>query len=82
MLSRRQLSVRTAAREEPIVFAYQIWKPKFLSVVQSPFDNYHLPLYPATLFEIGVCHLQSQVITICAILANVSTLVALCEAGL
>ena len=26
-----------APREELIVFAYQIWKPQFLSVVQSPF---------------------------------------------
>ena len=32
-----------APREELIVFAYQIWKPQFLSVVQFPFDNCHSP---------------------------------------
>ena len=42
-----------ALREELIVFAYQIWKPQFLSVVQFPFDNCHSPLSP-TFFEIGV----------------------------
>ena len=41
-------------REEHIVFAYQMWKPQFLSVVQFPFDNYHLPFSPTTFFEIGV----------------------------
>ena len=40
-----------APREELIVFAYQIWKPQFLSVVQSPFDNCHSP---STFIEIGV----------------------------
>ena len=43
-----------AAREELIVFAYQIWKPQFLSVVQFPFDNCHSPFSPTTFFKIGV----------------------------
>ena len=43
-----------APREELIVFAYQIWKPEFLSVVQFPFDNCHSPFSPTTFFEIGV----------------------------
>ena len=43
-----------APREELIVFAYQIWKPQFLSVVQFPFDNCHSPFSPTTFFEIGV----------------------------
>ena len=42
-----------APREELIVFAYQIWKPQFLSVVQFPFDC-HSPFSPTTFFEIGV----------------------------
>ena len=41
-------------REENIVFAYQMWKPQFLSVVQFPFDNCHSPFFPTTFFEIGV----------------------------
>ena len=43
-----------APREELIVFAYQIWKPQFLSVVQFPFDNCHSLFSPTTFFEIGV----------------------------
>ena len=43
-----------APRKELIVFAYQIWKPQFLSVVQFPFDNCHSPFSPTTCFEIGV----------------------------
>ena len=43
-----------APREELIVFAYQIWKPQFLSLVQFPFDNCHSPFSPTTFFEIGV----------------------------
>ena len=43
-----------APREELIVFAYQLWKPQFLSVAQFPFDNCHSPLSPTTFFEIGV----------------------------
>ena len=43
-----------APREELIVFAYQIWKPQLLSVVQFPFDNCHSPFSPTTFFEIGV----------------------------
>lgn len=35
-------------------FAYQIWKPQFLSVMQSPFDNRHSPFSPTTFFDIGV----------------------------
>lgn len=35
MLSRCELAVNTAAREELIVFAYQIWKPQSLSVVHA-----------------------------------------------
>ena len=54
MLSRGQLAVRKAAREELIVFAYQIWKPQFLPVVQSPFDNCHSPFSPTKFLEIGV----------------------------
>ena len=42
------------AREELIVFAYQIWKPQFLSVVQFPFDNCHSPFSPTPFFKIGV----------------------------
>ena len=41
-------------REELFVFAYQIWKPQFLSLVQFPFDNCHLPFSPTTFFEVGV----------------------------
>ena len=41
--------------EQLIVFAYQIWKPQFLSVVQFPFNNCHSPFSPTTFFEIGVC---------------------------
>ena len=33
-----------------IVFAYQIWNPQFLSVVQFPFDNCHSPFSPTTFF--------------------------------
>jgi len=51
MLSRGQLAVRTAAREELTVFAYQIWKPQFLSVVQPPFDNRHSPFSPTTFLK-------------------------------
>ena len=29
-------------------------KPRFLSVVQFPFGNYHSPFSPTTFFEIGV----------------------------
>ena len=49
-------SIRLAPYEELIVFAYQIWKPQFLSVVQQfqPFDNCHSPFSPTTFFEIGV----------------------------
>ena len=43
-----------APREEHIAFAYQTWKPQFLSVVQFPFDNCHSPFSPTTFFEIGV----------------------------
>ena len=43
-----------APREELTVFAYQIWKPEFLSVVQFPFDNCHSPFSPTTFFEVGV----------------------------
>ena len=43
-----------APREELIVFAYQIWKPQFLSVVQFSIDNCHSPLSPTTFFEIGL----------------------------
>ena len=45
---------RLAPREELVVFAYQIWKPQFLSFVQFPFDNCHSPFSPTTFFEIGV----------------------------
>ena len=37
-----------------IVFAYQLWKPQFLSVVQFQFDNCPSPFSPTTFFEIGV----------------------------
>ena len=52
-------------REEHIVFAYQMWKPQFLSVVQFPFDNCHSPFFPTTFFEIGlsdhsICLLQRR----------------------
>ena len=43
-----------APRKKLIVFAYQIKKPKFLSVVQSSFDNCHSSLCPTTFFEISV----------------------------
>ena len=46
--------ISLSPREELIVFAYQIWKPLFLSVVQFPFDNCHSPFSPTTFFEIGV----------------------------
>ena len=48
-------SISLSPREELIDFAYQIWKPQFLSVVQFPFDNCHSPFSPTTFFEIGVC---------------------------
>ena len=48
-------STSFAPREELIVFAYQICKPQFLSVVQSPFDNCHSPFSPTAFFEISVC---------------------------
>ena len=41
-------------REEHIVFACQMWKPQFFSVVQFPFDNCHSPFFPTRFFEIGV----------------------------
>ena len=44
--------------EELIVFL-QIWKPKFLSVVQFPFDNCHSPFFPTTFFEIGIYRTRS-----------------------
>ena len=44
-----------APREELIVFAYQIWKSQFRSVVQFPCDNCHSPFSPTKFFEIGVC---------------------------
>ena len=47
-------SISFAPREELFFFAYQTWKPQFLSVVQFPFDNCHSPLSPTTFFEIGV----------------------------
>ena len=47
-------SISFAPREELIFFAYQIWKPQFLSVVQFLFDNCHSPFSPTTFFEIGV----------------------------
>ena len=47
-------SISLAPREELIVFAYQIWKPQFPSVVQFTFDNCHSPFSPTTFFEIGV----------------------------
>ena len=51
MLSRDQLAVRTAAREELTVFAYQIWKPQFLSI-----SNRQLPfaVLSDNVFEMGV----------------------------
>ena len=54
MLSRSRLTVHTAAREELTVFAYQIWKPQFLSVVQSTFNNCYSPFPPTTFLEMGV----------------------------
>ena len=54
-------SISLSPREELIVFAYQIWKPQFLSVLQFPFDNCHSPFSPTTFFEIGVyLELRSQ----------------------
>ena len=44
-------SISLAPREELIVFAYQIWKTQFLSVVQFPFDNCHSPFSPTTFLE-------------------------------
>ena len=44
----------SAPREELIVFAYRIWKPQFLSVVQFTFDNWQSPFSPTTFFEISV----------------------------
>ena len=41
--------------EELNVFAYQIWKSQFLSVVQFPCDNCHSPFSPTKFFEIGAC---------------------------
>ena len=61
--SRSYGSISLAPREELIVFAYQIWKPKFLSVVQFPFDNCHSPLPPTTFLEIGVYPLNPIIIT-------------------
>ena len=55
-------SISFAPREELIFFAYQICKPKFLSVVQFPFDNCHSPFSPTTFFEIGVYHEMLTVI--------------------
>ena len=43
-----------APREELLVFANQIWKPQFLSVVQFPLDICHSPFSLTTFFEIGV----------------------------
>ena len=43
-----------APQEELIVFANQIWKPQFLSVVQFPLDICHSPFSLTTFFEIGV----------------------------
>ena len=54
-----------------LFFAYQLWKPQFLSVVQFPFDNCHSPLSPTTFFEIGV-YLDQQLI--CDILLRLSAL--------
>ena len=51
-------SISLSPREELIVFAYQIWKPQFLSVVQFPFDNCHSPFCPTTCFEIGVYNIS------------------------
>ena len=46
-------SISFAQREELSVFAYQIWKLHFRSVVQSPFDNSYSPFSPPTFFEIS-----------------------------
>ena len=43
-----------APRKELIVFAYQICKPQFLSVVQSPFDYCHSPFSTTAFFERSV----------------------------
>ena len=47
-------SISFALRDEPIFLAYEIWKPKFLLVVQFPFDNRHSTFSQTTFFEIGV----------------------------
>ena len=47
-------SISFASHEEPIVFAYQIWKIQFLSVVQSPFHNCHSPFSPTMFFETSI----------------------------
>ena len=54
MLSRSRLAVRTAPREELTVFAYQIWKPQFLSVVQYTFNDCYSPFPLTTFLEMGV----------------------------
>ena len=51
-------SISLAPRKKLIVFAYQIWKPQFLSVVQFPFDKYHSPCTPTMFFEIDVHYLD------------------------
>ena len=56
-----ELAARTAVRDEFIVLAYQIWKPQFFSVVQSPFDNCHSPFSPTTFFEINLYLFQCDV---------------------
>ena len=54
-VGRSYSSISFAPREELIVFAYQTWKPQFLSVVQYPFDNCYSPFSRTTFFEIDVC---------------------------
>ena len=51
-------SISFAPRKELMVFAYQTWKPQFLSVVQFARDNCHSPFSPATIFEIGVYYVK------------------------
>ena len=48
-------SISFAPREELIVFAYQMQKPQFLSVVQSPFDNCNSPFSPTFFFFLNKC---------------------------
>ena len=43
-------SISFVPREELIVFACQMQKPHFLSVVQSPFDNCNSPFSPTFFF--------------------------------